>query len=461
MTAAIADVYLQHGLDEAANKGQVFLSLKDAAGTLPPGVPTDKGGGLVSPKIFPTAVSRTFGTVAGANNAQDFVAGSFNPKDFLGSDLTLFGIVPLGDILGAVLDIKKAPQLVNQESPGQLTSTFKLHQENLQPYTLPGSGSPIFVPDADGTASVLDVTAVATQMRNGSGPAGPPTSTVDGTINNFKINLFGCIILTFDSLTFGSKPGQKPDVGINLNSDHGVLFGGPLEFVNTLKEYIPSNGFSDPPSTAVTPAGITSSYSLGLPSVAVGVMTLQNISLGAGFNLPFDGSSPAAKFNFAERHNPFNLTISLLGGGGFFAIAVSAAGVEEIEAQLEFGAFAALDIGVASGSVYVKGGFYYHWQQPTQTVDLEAFVELGGHLSVLGLISVSLTFHVDLAYQIVGDNSQLIGQATLTVEVDVLFFSKSVSMTVEKQFAGSKADPKFVDFIPDASVWQTYCSAFG
>ena len=461
VTATIADVYLQHGLDEAANKGQVFLSLNGAGGTLPPGAPTDKGGGLVTPKLFPTAVSRTFGTVAGANNAQQFVAGSFDPKDFLGSDLTLFGIVPLGDILGAVLDIERAPQLVNQELPDRLTSTFRLHQENLQPYTLPGSGGPIFVPDADGVASILDVTAVASQMRNGGGPAGPPTSTVDGTINNFKINLFGCIILTFDSLTFGSKPGQKPDVGINLNSDHGVLFGGPLEFVNTLKQYIPSNGFTDPPSTAVTAAGITSSYSLALPSVAVGVMTLQNISLGAGFNLPFDGSSPAAKFNFAERHNPFNLTISLLGGGGFFAIAVSAAGVEEIEAQLEFGAFAALDIGVASGSVYVKGGFYYHWQQPTQTVDLEAFVELGGQLSVLGLISVSLTFHVDLAYQVDAGYSELIGQATLTVEVDVLFFSKSVDMSVQKQFAGSKADPKFTDFIPDAGTWQTYCLAFG
>ena len=459
--AQVASAYLQNGLDETANKGQVFLSLIGASGTLPPGVPSDKGGGLVAPNIYPTAFSRTFGTVAGANNAQKFISGTFDPKDFLADSLMLFGVVPLGEIIAAVGDFKKAPQLVNQELPERVTSTFDLHQQNLQSYTLPGTSNPIFVPDADGVASALDINAVTTVERTKDKPAGSPTSTVTGKINNFKINLFGCFILTFDSLTFDSKPGQKPDVGVNLNADHGVLFGGPLEFVNKLKDFIPCNGFSDPPSLAVTAAGVTASYSLSLPAVTMGVLTLQNINLGAGFNLPFDGNSPGARFNFAERHNPFNLTVSLFGGGGFLAIAVSAANVDEVEAQLEFGAYAALNIGVASGSVYLKGGFYFHWQDADNSIDLEAFVELGGHLTVIGLISVSLTFHVDLAYKSENKHSLLIGQATLTVDVDVLFFSKSVSLTVQKQFAGSAADPKFVDFIPDASTWQTYCAAFG
>jgi len=463
VTARVADTYLANGLDAAANKGQVFLSLDNAGGTVTPGVPTDKGGGIVTPNLFPTGLSRTFGTVAGAQNAKAFVDGSFNPSDFLGG-LTLFGVIPLGEILAKSLPLEKAPKLVNQQFPDRVETRFDLHQENLQPYVLPAPApqdNPIFVPDADGIASALDVTAVATVHKNGGGPPGSPTTTVDGGINNFKINLFGCVILTFDSLKFSSKPGSKPDVTVGINPDHGVLFGGPLEFVNKLKDYLPANGFTDPPNMAVTAAGITASYSLGLPSIAVGVMTLQNISLGSGFNLPFDSNSPGAKFNFADRHNPFNLTVSLLGGGGFFAVAVSAAGVDEIEAQLEFGAYAALNIGVASGSVYVKGGFYFHWQDPTHSVDLEAFVELGGHLSVLGLISVSLTFHVDLAYESDHGQSSLVGQATLSVEVDVLFFSKSVSLTVQKQFAGSAADPKFADFIPDAHTWQQYCAKFG
>jgi phosphodiesterase/alkaline phosphatase D-like protein len=56
--------------------------------------------------------------------------------------------------------------------------------------------------------------------------------------------------------------------------------------------------------------------------------------------------------------------VSLLGGGGFFAIGISARGVTEIEAALEFGAGVAIDLGVASGSVEIKAGVYFHWLEP-------------------------------------------------------------------------------------------------
>ncbi len=256
------------------------------------------------------------------------------------------------------------------------------------------------------------------------------------------------------------SPGAKPDVTVNLDPEDGVMFGGPLSFINQLKNYLPANGFSDPPGLSVTPAGITASYSLGLPPVSIGVMTLQNVSIGAAFNLPFDGRPPSARFNFAERHSPFCLTISAIGGGGFVALCVDTGGVQEVEAALEFGAQTAIDLGVASGSVYVKGGFYFHWkdQGATSLVELEAYVELGGHLSVLGIISVTLVFHLGLTYEKNGDTGRLYGQATLTVEIDILFFSVSVGVTVERQFAGSK-DPLFIDLVkPDH--WHDYCAAF-
>ena len=45
--------------------------------------------------------------------------------------------------------------------------------------------------------------------------------------------------------------------------------------------------------------------------------------------------------------------------GGFFALGVSAAGVEEIEASIEFGGNISLNLGVASGGVYVMAGVYF------------------------------------------------------------------------------------------------------
>jgi hypothetical protein len=156
--------------------------------------------------------------------------------------------------------------------------------------------------------------------------------------------------------------------------------------------------------------------------------------------------------------------VSLLGGGGFFLIGISSQGVNEIEAALEFGAAIAIDLGVASGGVEIKAGVYFHWlePQPNQgSVDLAGYVRLHGELSVLGLISASLTFNLQLAYhKEIGKGSMVWGEATLVIEVEVLFFSASVSVRCRKDFAGSQSDPKFIDLVPDQATWDEYCAAF-
>jgi len=53
----------------------------------------------------------------------------------------------------------------------------------------------------------------------------------------------------------------------------------------------------------------------------------------------------------------------------------------------------------------------------------------------------------------------LAGTASVTVGVKVLFFSKSVSLTVTREFIGSASDPSFVDCF-DERDWNEYCMAF-
>jgi hypothetical protein len=43
------------------------------------------------------------------------------------------------------------------------------------------------------------------------------------------------------------------------------------------------------------------------------------------------------------------------------------------------------------------------------------------------------------------------------VKVKIAFFSVSVSISIEREFAGS--DPKFIDCV-SASQWTEYCNAF-
>jgi len=186
--------------------------------------------------------------------------------------------------------------------------------------------------------------------------------------------------------------------------------------------------------------------------------------LGAAFCLPFDSNPASVRFNFSERQHPFSLTVSLLGGGGFFAIGVSSRGVQEIEAALEFGAAVAIDLGVASGGVEIKAGVYFHWLETVPkkgSVDFAGYIRLQGELSVLGIISASLTFNLQLAYHKEGKSSIVWGEATLIVEIEVLFFSADVSVHCRRDFEGSKdSDPPFIALIPYQSTWDEYCDAF-
>jgi len=115
-------------------------------------------------------------------------------------------------------------------------------------------------------------------------------------------------------------------------------------------------------------------------------------------------------------------------------------------------------LGVASGSVEIKAGIYFHWK--TKTVELAGYVRLHGELSVLGLISASLTFNLQLAYLKENGRSVVWGEASIEVEIEILFLSFSVSVSCRREFGGSDSDPKFIELIPDQDTWNEYCEAF-
>ena len=460
-----ADIYLQHGFD-SPNIGEIFfktLALDGLPLTFGEGVNEPKSdmlGALVTPSMNIKGLSRVMGP---AGDITEIVNGNFNPTTFF-EGAKIIGGVELTDILDVVTSLvgDDVPKMLSRELPDRVEASFDWTTgiNKSDPLNL-------FIPNADldGDSTQLVMKSfITTPLEN-------PNETnyeAKAELNNFKINLFGFIIIWVEDLKFVSKKGKKSDVTVDLRrGQEAVQFGGPLEFVNELRNIIPFNGFSDPPNISVTPSGIAASYSLNLPSINIGIFTLSNISLGAGFNLPFDSRPASVRFNFSERQNPFSLTVSMLGGGGFFAIAVSTQGVQEIEAALEFGAAVAIDFGVASGGVEIKAGIYFHWLQTQDdhgSVELAGYVRLHGELSILGLISASLTFNLVLSYEKITTGatgeSKVWGEATLVIEIEILFFSIDVSVTCRREFAGSESDPKFIDLIPDQSIWDDYCDAF-
>jgi hypothetical protein len=449
----------------AANPGEVFLKLPDPHDLAFGGskAKSDSLGALVSPAMSIHGMSRLIGPVAATPDPggdedkalTKTIGNSFDPVDFFKEEAKILGGVDLRKVLQVVaLAADDVPRLVTKDLPGKVEASFhwatEIKQSDPANLLVPGAGGPTMLAMDGMMSAPVDDSAAATFDATAS-------------LTNFKVNLFGFIIIWFDALHFKASRGKKTDVSVRMHEgDQAVTFGGPLEFVNDLREFIPSNGFSDSPNLQVTPSGISAHYSLSLPSIEVGIFALSNVSLGAGFSLPFDAQPVFVKFNFCERHSPFNLTVAFLGGGGFFAIGIGTEGVREIEAALEFGAGIAIDLGVASGAVEIKAGVYYHWLEAAagKTVELTGYVRLHGELTVLGLISASLTFNLQLTYLKKAKKSSVWGEATLIVEIEILFFSISVSVKCRREFGGSASDPTVAALLPEAPLWAEYCAAF-
>lgn len=452
--------YLVHGLTGDQNKAELFAKI---LGTPKLPFPSQKAGGLATPTLELSGLSQTLGPIAG--ELEDLRKGDFRPEKFFNllDEAKLLGCISLKDLIEGFTSLQpfdpgQLPKMLTDTVrsaagvPEQVTTTldWKPKVKAFGPFETKESANP------DERTSFEIVARLSQKL---GAPPSEPDFRITGDLRNFAINFLGVVRVNFTSLSFLAEKNKKLDVSANLVKEdepagkYPVEFLGALEFVNKLREFIPSDGFKDPPFLDVGPSGVDVGFSLALPPLAVGVFSLQNVALGARLHLPFDAGRATLRFNFAERHQPFLLTVSLFGGGGFFALAVAIDKPVLVEAALEFGGNISLDLGVASGGVYVMAGIYFKLAE--SITQLSGYVRCGGHLSVLGLITVSLEFYLELSYI----NGKARGRATLTVKVEVLFFSTSVELTVERTFGGSSGDPVFGDTMSLAN-WVEYGEAF-
>jgi hypothetical protein len=306
------------------------------------------------------------------------------------------------------------------------------------------TSTPIFKP-ADPRGLVVSVEAVGEELL------------VTAALDRFDIDL-AVLVLKFNRILFRTRSGRKPEIDVDFED---FEFDGPLRFIETLRDLIPLDGFADPPEVTVTPEGITAGFSQGLPNIAVGVFSLENLSLAAGFSVPFVGPPMSTWFRFCERENPARLTVSVFGGGFFFGIVADAKGLHVAEGAIEFGAAVSVNFGVASGSVSAMAGLYFKIEG--STVTLAGYFRMRGEVEALGIVSVCIELYLEMLYE--SGSNKCVGTATISIEVEVALFSTTVSITATKKFAGSGADPTLADVLdikPDMTSddWNAYCAAF-
>ncbi len=442
---------------------------------------SDSVGGVAVPDLDIGALSRSFGPLSGTPDAiKALQQGTFDPADFFPDSANLLGDISLADLIApltlaqggggpTIVTTLEYPGGDTSQPPQAVVTTF-----DWKPKVQTPAAGPFIATGVDGRPATLTLHGVTRTVLDG----GATTSKVTGDLRDFTLapverdGALSFLQLVFNRFTFESTDGGKPQLHVDLAR---VDFVNELAFVNTLRQFLATAGVG--PNLDVQPGGITVGYTLPIPNIAIGVFALQNLSFSAGMTLPFDGRPITARFAFCSREHKFLVSVYVFAGGGYFALELGSDGLRSIEAAVEFGGNLALDIVVASGSVTVMAGIYFTMavtDDGKDRITLTGYVRATGRLSVLGLITITAEFYLGLTYVNDGGENSVAGEASLTVSIDILFFSTSVTLRVKKTFAGpaqfalsggaggralTADQPGFRDLMTQ-SDWNTYCDAF-
>lgn len=507
--AIIPDVFKQNGFN-SGNASKMFLQLVEKVG--PKFGDTSKTGGILNPNMLIQGLSKGKGPIGGS--ISDILGGKMDPKDLLDSGARLLGAVKIFDIIpnpikidpggdeapyiellliyddgkakpptGATVAVKWKPKLKN----------WSLPLNPLPPplfYVNGFKSDPAGIPFGGKTGALILEGSITTKFKGGE----KPKMKFRGAIENFRVDLISpgsFLILDFSKIEFIAEVGKPFDVNVDLDK---MTFTGPLTFVQKLQDLINGdsgmNVSADPNaslpvrrsalSTAdpgidvfldVDETGIRAGLTITVPTINVGMLAIRNITVGVKLTLPFFGPPLSARFNFCERNNTFQLSYMGVTGGGFVAMEINIDGEMMFEAAFEVGGSLSFDIGVASGGVSIMAGIYFRLEN--KEFMLEAYIRINGNLSVLGLIRVNLEFYLSLTYY--SDGNRLVGTASITIEIEILFFSISVTATVQRTLTGGKsgsvwyasnelpmADDKTVKFTEAVTQtqWVEFCEAF-
>jgi hypothetical protein len=451
--------YLSTKLD--ANAG-VYAELVST----PPGLTfsAEKAGGFATPNLAVKSISARKGAIGG--KPTDAAAGQLDPLAFFDSaSAQLFGAIPITSLIPVDKITKLAPsgpnatEIKTEFHPNQKNPTSivtKVHwAPQITSYTDSSGIVSIDFNQQGFPSSALTLDASFTRDLKG----GASSSNIKGALTNFLISLAGVIALQIKAITFASKKGEKTIVTAQLPDHNPIVFIGPLSFLQTLADILPPGLFGgEGPSINLTSTMIKVSYTLGLPTITAGMFSLEHIAITTGLDLPFLDGRPALEFGFASRSKPFLVTVEIFGGGGFVHLVLDTKGIQMVEGAIEFGGNFSFDVGVASGGVHAMAGIYF--QLKGSFTELTGFVDIGGEVSVLGIISISIDLNLSLSWIHNPPHPDMIqGRATLTISVHILFFSVHVGVSVEKSFSVGGGDPRVIDMVT-AKDWADYAAAF-
>lgn len=415
---------------------------------------TDRSGALVAPAFKADGISRELGPVPTSVLLPQPDLGAALGEAFRGAKL--FGF-PLASLIDAAADPKPGPPKIIQRRVGGATCV-ELRWEKVKLVT----HGP-FQPRPGAPKPQLDLVVV-------SDPALlPPTETPPScALTNFTLALPATqplITLAFEKVSFTQRPGLPPTMELK---GLGITFGGKLKLLQELQKRVMALLGGHGPTISVSTSHIAVEYRLRVPDAPAGMFVMRNIAVRAEVRVPFADKPVTVAVGFASREQPFALTVSGFGGGGYAAVEIAGDEPSKLELSLEFGAMLAVDFVIAKAEVHALGGVRFV-RAAGDTTELEAFIRIGGSVQLLGLVTISIELRVCLAFA--DPPPRLTGRASLVVELDLTLYSESVTVDsgTFELIGGSARDPlppriqAAADAVEDAArqeAWESYWKAF-
>jgi hypothetical protein len=416
----------------------------------------DRSGGLVSPKFTANGISRELGPVPTAVLNPHDLATAFKT---VFADATLFGF-PLASLVATAVTPKPGPPtILQQQVNGSTTVVFNWTGIKLQPH------GP-FRPRTQGSSPQLDLDVVSrpptlAEMERLEGPK------ATCTLSDFMLALPpGSPLLT---LSFAHvKFTQRPDVPMKLELDTpDIQFIGELKLLQELQTKVMALLGNSGPNVRVSASEIIVSYQLRIPDAPAGMFVMRNIAVRTEVHVPFAADPVRVIVGFASREQPFGLTVSGFGGGGYVALEIAGDTVSKLELSLEFGAMVALNFVIAKAEVHALGGVRFVSGATSGSL-LEAYIRIGGSVQLLGLVTISVELRVTLRYSS-SPRPKLAGEASLVIELDLTLFSQTVTVSSGTyELIGGDGPFPLVDSAPapeayeaaQREVWDNYWRAF-
>jgi len=441
------DVYLRDGI--GGTELGIYL---EGIGSQDVGAGAQRGGGISAPSMGVAGIGSITGVLPGAPGDLPYLsvaAPKINPASML-RGFTLFGGISLADLLPDPIDMlerepstggwrpnPKAPAFATDRSfdvdlPDIPTEVFVRYE--WRPELKVGSGLVgKLLPEADLAEFYILVEAKASALELDA------YWKAEGALTNLQINFFGRKVFAYvilERIGFTAGSGRASDMQVEIGD---VVFGDALAFLSAMSSFL-SFGSGNGPILDIDADSITTGFSLALPEVGLGAVTLSGLATRVAINLPFGRDPVRLELGFSSPSDPFAVTVMGIGGGGWFGLDVGLDGVEYLNIGALIKAALELDLGVASGGVSCSFGLQYEISGVGSDTEmsLTAFLCIKGRVEVLGIVTIGIELCIGFTFPIPdpGERFKLIGQATCTVKVKVCGIKKSVRITVRRTVTG-------------------------